>query len=252
MWGGYNNVATRVDGVARDDGRLLDDRPRRPGSRVHHRGARARQAVPAVRDAAGAALGGRDQPGRHDDPASPCPEHEVRRRAGRRPARRRSRPTARTSRRTSATPNRTPAQGQEMCAEPAAGDHDRRRRVRRDDAAAVRPRRARQHAGDLLLGQRLHVGRPRADREVRRRTSRPCACRCSCAGPARSRAGTATGRLVSYVDLLPTMLAAAGSHRAGRSARRWTASRCSARAENHARTPSTSRTRRTARCRRGG
>ena len=93
--------------------------------------------------------------------------------------------------------------------QPAAGDHDRGRPVRRDHAAAVRPRRARQHAGDLLLGQRLHVERPRAYGEVRPvRAVDPHAAVPALGRPDRRPARTPAG-CVSYVDLLPTILAAA-------------------------------------------
>ena len=97
--------------------------------------------------------------------------------------------------------------------EPAAGDHDRRRRVRRDHAAAVRPRRARQHPGDLLLRQRLHVGRARAHGEVRPVRAVASACRCGSAGRVTSRPASTRPGLVSYLDLLPTMLAGGRRHR---------------------------------------
>ena len=37
MWGGYTNVATRVDGVSKKSSGLLDDRARRPRPGVRHR-----------------------------------------------------------------------------------------------------------------------------------------------------------------------------------------------------------------------
>ena len=79
MWGGYNNVATKVDGVSKKSYRLLDDRARRARPRVRHPGARERQAVPPLRDPAGPALGGRHRVRRHRG-ASRGARHEVRER----------------------------------------------------------------------------------------------------------------------------------------------------------------------------
>ncbi len=83
--------------------------------------------------------------------------------------------------------NFTTAQAQAMC------QSQLRAIMSADDQFAatmqllVRPRGPRQHAGDLLLRQRLHVGRARPLGEVRARTSRRSASRCWCAGPATSR-----------------------------------------------------------------
>ena len=231
MWGGYNNVAVRVDGVAQtmtgysttaSASGAASTSPQALGLGkpfLLYETPQAPHWVDVTR------------PGRHRDAAGRA-RHQVRRRhrcgtcSGVRP-----RPTARDKPPYVRNTNCTTAQAQVMCAEPAAGDHDRRRRVRRDHAAAVRPGRAGQHPGDLLLGQRLHVGRPRADREVRARTSRRCACRCCVRWPGHIAAGTATRRGSSrYLDMLPTMLAAAACHGAGRRAASWTGSPCSARA----------------------
>ena len=58
--GWLHDVAVKVDGTARKRCRLQHHLPRQPGPRLHHPGAqRGHQAVPALRDPAGAALGRR-------------------------------------------------------------------------------------------------------------------------------------------------------------------------------------------------
>ena len=155
MWGGYNNVAVRVDGV--------------PGTMTGYSttglGVRGREYITAALGLAKPFL-------LYETPQAPHwvdvtnPDGTVTQRAvpdakyAAAPVPTCSAPVE--TNRSDKPPyvrnmNRTPAQGQEMCAQPAAGDHDRGRRVRRHHAAALEPGRPGQHAGDLLLGQRLHV-----------------------------------------------------------------------------------------------
>ena len=125
----------------------------------------ARASLPPVRDPAGAALGRGDQAGRPSSRRA-VPEAKYATRPWAR-ARGCRRPTAATSPPYVRNTNFTEAQAPGDVPQPAAGDHDRRRRVRRHHAAAVQPRRAGQHAGHLHFRQRLHVGRARSHREVR-------------------------------------------------------------------------------------
>ena len=62
MWGGYNNVQVRVDGIAQTGTGYSTTYLGNRGRPVHHQRAVGHQAVPAVRDPAGTALGRHHQP----------------------------------------------------------------------------------------------------------------------------------------------------------------------------------------------
>ncbi len=164
MWGGYTNVATKVDGVSKKSsgysttilgvrGReyitsalalgkpfLLYETPQAPHwiNVTNADGSVTRRALPDTKYANTpvGSCAGPPETDRSDKPAY------VRKQNFRRPTRR-------------------------SCARASSGDHVRRRRVRRHDAAPLGPRRPREHPGDLQLRQRIHVGRARAHREVR-------------------------------------------------------------------------------------
>ena len=178
MWGGYNNVQRDRRRSEAEYG-LQHDVLGNQGRAYITRRSR-RQTVPALRDPSGAALGRRHDRWHHHQracqtrstptpPSAPAPVSRS--------------PTAPTSLPTCARElHDRPGAGH--VPEPAARDHDGRRRVRCHHAAAARPRRPCQHPRDLLLRQRIHVGRARAHREVRAVRAVACGSRCGSAGPA--------------------------------------------------------------------
>ena len=163
--GRLHQRATRVDGTCQEERRLLDDRARRPRPGVRHQGLASGKPFflyetpqaphwVEVTESDGTVVR-RARPG-----------HQVRQRH-RRQLRRGPGAGPRRQARLRAQPELHDRPGAGHVPEPAAGDHDGGRRVRRHHAAAVRPRRPRQHPRHLQLRQRLHVGRARAHREVR-------------------------------------------------------------------------------------
>ena len=165
MWGGYNNVAVRVDGKARtgsgynttylgNQGRsyitsalsgtkpfLLYETPQAPHwvDITNPNGTTSKLAVPETKYASAnvGTCSGVPEADRADKPAY------VR------------------------TMNFTTAQGQAMCQSQLRAIMTRGRPVRGDHAAALGPRGPRQHPGDLLLRQRLQLGGARPVGEVR-------------------------------------------------------------------------------------
>ena len=208
MWGGYTNVATKVDGVSKKSsgysttvlgtrGReyvtqglasgkpfFLYETPQAPHwiEVTETDGTVVRRALPA----AGYANADRRQL-RRSPGAGPV------RQAGLR-----------------AQPELHHRPGEGHVREPAASDHERRRRVRRDDAAFVRPG---------VLANTLVVfssdngymwgehGRTEKFVPYEPSMRTPLWIR----WPGTVPAGTNTTRLVSYIDLMPTMLEAAGA-----------------------------------------
>ena len=188
MWGGYTNVAVKVDGVSQTGDGLLHDVPRQP--RDGSTSPRPCRPAPFLL---------------YETPQAPhwvnitnpdgttsrlaVPDTQVRRRrvgtcSGVPEADRSDKPAYVRNM------NFTTAQAPGDVPEPAASDHDCRRRVRGDDAAAVRPRRPRQHPGHPLLRQWLHVGRARPLGEVRTlRAVHPSAAAGALARPLRARDG---------------------------------------------------------------
>ena len=167
MWGGYNDVAgqgrrRRQEAGAGYNTTYLGNQ----GRELHHPGAQRRhQAVPAVRDAAGPALGQRRRQRRTTTqlavPDTKYANATVGTCSGVPEADRADKPAY------VRTMNYSTAKAQAMC------QSQMRAIMTADDEFDAtmqllqRPRRARQHAGDLLVRQRLHVGRARALGEVR-------------------------------------------------------------------------------------
>ncbi len=122
--------------------------------------------------------------------------------------------------------NQTPAQGQEMCASQlraimtADDEFEATMRLLSDRGVLANTLVIFSSDNGYMWGDH-----GRTEKFVPYEPSDPRAA-AGCAGPVTSPAGTNTTRIVSNIDLLPTMLEAAGSRcRPGR--RRWTASRCS-------------------------
>ena len=223
MWGGYNDVGMRTDGVWKT----------MQGYSTTYLGNRGREYITSALGLGKPFLlyetpqaphwvGRHGQ--RHRD-AARCPRTEVRERRRRhlfggprgRPERQAH---IRAEHRTSAS-----ASAQLMC------QSQLRAIMSADDEFAatmqllVGPRRLGEHAGDLLRRQRLHVGRARPLGEVRAlRAVDPGPAAGPLAWPRHRRGRTRPGRS-SYLDILPTMLEAAGFTLAGLAPRASTGSR---------------------------
>ena len=249
IWGGYNNVTSRVDGVSRT----------LTGYSTTALGVRGREYITSALGLAKPFL-------LYETPQAPhwvdvtnpdgtvtrraVPETKYAARAGRRPARRRWSPSRSDKPQYVRNMNQTPAQGQVMCASQlraimtADDEFDATMRLLSDRGVL---------ANTLVIFSSdngyMWSDHGRTEKFVPYEPSVrvPLYLR----WPGQIAAGTDTTRLAQYVDLLPTMLAAAAVHPAGRvaGAGRRVAARGAAPARR--RTPSTTRTRRTATCRPG-
>ncbi len=239
IWGGYNNVAARTDGVA---GTLTGYNTTSLGVRGREyvtAGAVRHRAVPPVRDPAGPALGQRhDQ--RHHDPAG-RPGDEVRH-LPRGDVRRCARAGPQRQAGVRAPDELHDGEGADDVRQPDAGDHVRRRPVRRHDAAAVQPRGALATPWSSSPPTTGSCGASTAGGRSSRPTSRPSGRRSSSAGPDTSPPGpTPPGSSRSWTSCPPCWRPRASPSRLPRPGS--TASPCSHPRHGPRSTPSTTSTR---------